>query len=129
MSTKAESKELSNVISKGWQKNLIQKFQGKEAVIAFLEKCNKDPIFLAEFEFKNCLELILHLKTIGYYTTENDWRLVIGPIEYFIVTEKDKDEFGPNSKLWPRMYGKTFLRYIVEIYSSLNQHEINKLFF
>ena len=129
MSIKNESLEMSDVIIKEWQKKLIQEFKGKEAVIAFLEKCSKDPIFLSEFEFKNCLELILHLKTVGYYTTENDWRLVIGPMEYFIVTEKDKEEFGPNSKLWPRMYGKTFLRYIVEIFTSLNQHEIKKLFF
>ena len=122
------SPAISELISNGCKKKLIKEFEGKEAVIAFLEQCRKDPIFLSKFEFKNCLELILHVKTVGYFTTENDWRLVIGPMEYFIVTEKDKEEFGPNSKLWPRMYGKTFLRYIVEIFSSLDQHEKNKLF-
>ncbi len=123
------SLQIGDLIEKGWKDRFVTKYTGKQAVISFLQRCCEDKFLLKEFEIKNCLELIFHLKTIGYFTTENDWRLVIGPMEYYVVTVKENEEFGPNSSLWGRMYGKTFLRYIVEVFKSLDQEEIKELFF
>lgn len=104
-----------------------QEFSGVEAVVYFLNQCNNDPQVLSEYEFKNCLELIFSLKVVGLFTTQNDWRQFIGPMEYFIITEKNKEPFNESSSLWSKMYGKTFLRYVASQFSTLSDHEINRI--
>jgi hypothetical protein len=46
-------------------------------------------------------------------------------MEFFVITQKDKEELNESSSLWLRMYGKTFLRYVVEIFSSLTDDEVD----
>ena len=105
--------------------SIPKQLTGVAAVLDFLCQCKNDSSLISSFEFKNCLELIFSLKLIGLYTTQSDWRQVIGPMEFFVITQKDKEELNESSSLWPRMYGKTFLRYVVEIYSTLTDDEIN----
>ena len=106
-------------------KSFLTELQGVDAILEFLRKCKDDPACLSKFEFKNCLELIFSLKLIGLHTTQRDWRQFIGPMEFFVITQKDKEELNESSSLWPRMYGKTFLRYVVEIFSSLTDDEVD----
>ena len=106
--------------------SIPKQLTGVAAVLDFLCQCKNDSSLISSFEFKNCLELIFSLKLIGLYTTQSDWRQVIGPMEFFVITQKDKEELNESSSLWQRMYGKTFLRYVVEIYSTLTDDEINR---
>ena len=104
---------------------LSNELQGADAILEFLRKCKADSVYLSKFEFKNCLELIFSLKLIGLHTTQKDWRQFIGPMEFFVITQKDNEELNESSSLWPRMYGKTFLRYVVETFSSLADDEVD----
>jgi len=113
-------------ISASMPESSPKELTGVDAVLSFLRQCKEDPALISRFEFDHCLELIFSLKLLGLFTTQSDWRQVIGPMEYFVITQKHKEELNESSSLWPRMYGKTFLRYVVETFSTLTEDDVNR---
>ncbi len=85
----------------------------KENVINFFGACSNDTALLDKFERKNLPEVLLHAKSIGYSFSSEELATVIGGMEAQIITQKMGEEINAYSSLWPRMWGKSRLQYIV----------------
>ena len=101
----------------------------KENVINFFKVCTDDTILLEKFEQKNLPEILLHAKSLGYSFSSKELATIIGGMEVHIITQKMGEEINAYSSLWPRMWGKSRLEYIVqELLPNFSEAELKQFF-
>lgn len=99
----------------------------KENVINFLRACTNDTALLEKFERKNLPEVLLHAKSMGYRFTSEELSAVIGSMETQIITDKMGEEINAYSSLWPKMWGKSRLQYVVEeLFNTFSEAELKQ---
>ena len=99
----------------------------KENVINFLRACTNDTALLEKFERKNLPEVLLHAKSMGYRFTSEELSAVIGDMETKIITENMGEEINAYSSLWPKMWGKYRLQYVVEeLFNTFSESELEQ---
>jgi uncharacterized protein (TIGR02118 family) len=100
----------------------------KTSVVKFLRACAADRGLLAPFLPRNLPELLFHAKALGYSFTGEDLASVAGGLEFYIITQKMKQEISASSSLWPKMWGKPHLLYVVEdLIGSLSEGEVEQV--
>lgn len=99
----------------------------KENVINFLRACTNDTALLEKFERKNLPEVLLHAKSMGYCFTSEELSAVIGGMETKIIAENMGEEINAYSSLWPKMWGKYRLQYVVEeLFNTFSKSELEQ---
>ena len=99
----------------------------KENVINFLRACTNDTALLEKFERKNLPEVLLHANSMGYRFTSEELSAVIGGMETQIITEKMGEEINAYSSLWPKMWGRSRLQYVVEeLFKTFSEAELKQ---
>lgn len=99
----------------------------KENVINFLRDCSRNNALLKKFNQKNLPEILLHAKSKGYNFTSEELTAVIGGMEIQIITERMGEEIDAYSSLWPKMWGKYRLQYVVEkLFDTFSESEIKQ---
>lgn len=97
----------------------------KENVISLLNSCKKDANIFDKFNQKNLPEIILHAKNMGYSFTSEELAEIIGAMEAYIIMNRMGEEINANSSLWPKMWGKSRLEYIItELFNSFSESEL-----
>ncbi len=97
-------------------------------VAKFFTACVNDMTLLEKFESKSLPELVLHAHRLGYRFTSKQLSAVIGGMETKIIVDKMGEEISASSSLWPRMWGKSRLRYaIAELFTSFSDAELEQL--
>ncbi len=100
----------------------------RTSVVSFLRACANDKSLLESFNPRNLPELLFHAKAKGYSFSTGDLAAVVGGMEAHVITEKLKEEINGSSQLWPRMWGKPHLQYVVDaLIGSLSEQEIDKV--
>ncbi len=97
-------------------------------VIDFLTICQTDASILEKFKKKNLPEILLHSKSIGYSFTSDELSNVVGTMENYIITKRMGEEINAVSSLWPKMWGKYHLQYVIEdLLNNIDLQELNVL--
>ena len=61
----------------------------------------------------------------GFRFTAGELTGVIGAMEVFTIMQKMGEEINAYSSLWPKMWGKPRLQYVVdELYTALSRQEL-----
>jgi len=96
----------------------------KSVVLDFLEDCSSKPDLLSRLNDRNLSELLFHAKALGFGFSAEDLTAVAGMMEWHIITEIQKEELNAYSSLWPRMWGKPRLQYVIdELFLKLKKEE------
>jgi hypothetical protein len=99
----------------------------KQNAIAFLKNCSQDRTLLEKFNHKNLPEVIFHAKSMGYRFNSEELTAVIGGMETQIITQMG-EEINAYSSLWPKMWGKYRLQYVVEeLFNTFSESELKHL--
>jgi hypothetical protein len=85
-----------------------------QGFVDFLKDLRDDPRALDRYRRRDAGQLLFHARNEGYDFTAEDVASVMGPMEWVVVTEKDRQAMDGSSALWRRMWGKTHLDYFVE---------------
>jgi hypothetical protein len=97
-------------------------------LIGFLTICQTDAGILEKFKRKNLPEILLHAKNIGYSFTSDELSNIVGNMENYIITKRMGEEINASSSLWPKMWGKYHLQYVVEdLFNTIDLQELNLL--
>jgi hypothetical protein len=86
----------------------------KIGVLNFLEFCSLNEKSLYRLSDRNLSELIFHAKALNFHFTVEEITAVLGSMEWHVITVIDKEELNAYSSLWPRMWGKSRLHYVIE---------------
>ena len=99
----------------------------KQQVLNFFQACAEDSTLLQRFNSRSLPELLLHVRTMGYDFTQEDLTDVIGAMEVNLVMERMGEEINAYSSLWPKMWGKPRLQYVVDdLYRSFSKDELQQ---
>jgi molybdopterin-guanine dinucleotide biosynthesis protein len=99
----------------------------KQNAIAFLRDCSRDGALLEKFQHKNLPEVIFHAKSIGYGFESEHLTAVIDDMETQIITQRMGEEINAYSSLWPKMWGKYRLQYVVEeLFNTFAESELGQ---
>lgn len=100
----------------------------KESFMNFLKACAEDEATMQKYTPLALNELLLHARSAGYDFTVEDMSGVIGPMEVNMIMEKMGEEINAFSSLWPKMWGKPRLVYVVdELYKAFSEDELKKI--
>jgi hypothetical protein len=100
----------------------------KSEIIRFFGMLDNNPSELDRLSSRNRSEILFHSKSMGYDYSSNELAEVIGSMEWYIITKKDKEELNAYSSLWKKMWGKSRLDYLINVlYKSLNQNELEEI--
>lgn len=101
----------------------------QEDVVNFLSAIRHNPAMLARYNSRNLSQLLVHAKNDGFDFTAHELAQVAGRLEASVILEKNKEAFDGSSRLWPHMWGRYHLEYIIR--DVLNRHteeEVRALF-
>lgn len=100
----------------------------KENVVAFFKELQQDYYKQQKFHRKNLAELLFHAKNLGYDFTFEHLSELVAQMELKLITERLQEEFGPYSRLWPKMWGVYRLEYVLEhLFNDLSDEELEQL--
>lgn len=96
----------------------------KQGVLNFFQACAEDERLLRQFNRKSLPELLLHARSRGFEFTREELASVIGAMEVHAITKRLREEINASSSLWPRMWGKPRLQYVIDaLYQPLSEEE------
>ncbi|RKH41375.1 Nif11-like leader peptide family natural product precursor [Corallococcus sicarius] len=96
----------------------------RQGVLKFFQACVEDEGLLRRFNPKSLPELLLHARSSGFEFTRDELANVIGVMEAHTITERLHEEVNASSSLWPRMWGKPRLQYVIdELYLPFSEAE------
>lgn len=94
----------------------------KIKVLDFLDFCASKSEINSRINDRNLPELIFHAKVMGYNFSAEELTSVVGTMEWHIITKLMSEELNAYSSLWPRMWGKPRLQYVIdELYARLSK--------
>lgn len=97
----------------------------KRSVLDFFQACADDAKLVGRLESKSLPELVLHAKSAGYMFSSGELTGLVGAMEVFTILNRLGEEIDAYSSLWPKMWGKSRLRYVVdELYNSFSKEEL-----
>ncbi|MGK7879446.1 MAG: hypothetical protein AB4060_05010 [Crocosphaera sp.] len=100
----------------------------KENVVSFFMLLRQEYYLQKEFHVRNLSELLFHASNLGYHFELEHLTELIAKMELTIIQEKLQEEFGPDSSLWPKMWGKYRLEYVLEhLFDEFSEEEIKAL--
>ena len=100
----------------------------KTNVLAFFKDCTDNPDLIERFNDMSLLELVLHAKSTGYMFSSDDLTSLVGAMEVHMIMQKMGEEIDAYSSLWPMMWGKPRLQYVVDdLYNALSAEELTQL--
>ena len=94
----------------------------KIEVLDFFDFCASKLEIISRLNDRNLPELIFHAKVMGFNFSTEELTSVVGIMEWHIITKLMGEELNAYSSLWPRMWGKPRLQYVIdELYSRLSK--------
>ena len=100
----------------------------KSNVLVFFKACSDDPELMGRYNSLSLLELVLHAKSAGYKFSSEELTSLVGSMEVHMIMQKMGEEINAYSSLWPMMWGKPRLQYVVDdLYSALSAEELTEL--
>lgn len=91
-------------------------------VLNFFDFCNSSEGASSNLNEKNLPELMLFSKVAGYRFSVEELTAVVGGMEWHMITEVMKEEMTAYSSLWPIMWGKSRLQYVInDLYLKLGR--------
>ncbi|ACK73066.1 hypothetical protein PCC7424_4706 [Gloeothece citriformis PCC 7424] len=101
----------------------------QKSVIDFYKTCSQNPHLIENLKQKNFPELILMTRMMGYDFTGEELAATVGAMEVYTITQKMGEAIDAYSSLWPKMWGKSRLEYIInELFNNLSNEELLQLF-
>lgn len=104
----------------------ISKFgpMAKLAVLDFLAFCSSNTEISERLIDRNLSELIFHAKALNFHFTVEELTAVLGSMEWHVITVINQEELNAYSSLWPKMWGKSRLQYVIdELFLSLGKEK------
>jgi hypothetical protein len=97
----------------------------KQNVLNFFQACADDEDLLQRFNRMSLPELLLHARSMGHDFMSQDLASVIGAMEVYAIMERAGEEINASSSLWPKMWGRPRLQYVIdELYRSFAAGEL-----
>ena len=97
-------------------------------VVQFLRQCAADKELLELCDSLSLADLLFFVKAPASRFRARDLASVAGSFEAYIIIQKRKESIDESSTLWPQMWGKRHLRYVVQdLMGSLTAAEIENL--
>lgn len=99
----------------------------KQSVLDFFQACANDEAMLQRYSAKSLPELLLHARNGGYDINQSDLTDVIGAMEVDVIMVRRGEEIDANSSLWPQMWGKPRLHYVIDdLYRTYSTDELQQ---
>jgi len=86
----------------------------KLTVLNFLDYCASHEKTMERLFDRNLPELIFHAKSLNFPFTVEDLTAVVGSMEWHVITVLHQEELNAYSSLWPKMWGKPRLQYVID---------------